>query len=113
MVVNRFSLAHATAHHIKGVPFVVRPWMVWILAMLLYNIGATGLASVAQLYIPLSLYACLFVTLLVVNLLDHHSRRLLRHRLALFLSLDVTGSPNGGTVTFVETVTAEWNKYSA
>jgi len=68
MVINRYSLAHATTHRIRCIPFVVQPWMVWIFAMIIYNIGATALASVAQLYIPLSLFAVLFVTLLVVNL---------------------------------------------
>ena len=68
MVINRYSLAHATAQRIRCIPFVVQPWMVWILAMVVYNIGATGLASIAQLFVPLSLFACLFVTLLVVNL---------------------------------------------
>ena len=68
MVVNRYSLAHAVPHRLPPLPFVVQPWMVWILAMLLYNIGATAIASIAQLYMPLSLFACLFVTLIVVNL---------------------------------------------
>ena len=68
MVINRYSLAHATAQRIRCIPFVVQPWMVWIIAMVVYNLGATGLASVAQLFVPLSLFACLFVTLLVVNL---------------------------------------------
>lgn len=68
MVVNRYALAHATPHKVKHIPFIVRPWMMWIFAMLLYNIGATALASVAQIFIPLSLFACLFITLLVVNL---------------------------------------------
>ena len=57
MVINRYSLAHATTHRIRHVPFVVMPWMVWIFAMLIYNAGATALASVAQLFIPLSLFA--------------------------------------------------------
>ena len=45
---------------------------------------STGVTSI--------LVVVVVVFVLVVNLLDHHSRRLLRHRLALFLSLDVTGS---------------------
>ena len=68
MVVNRYALAHATPHRVSWLPFTVRPWMVWFFAMFLYNVGATALASVAQIFIPLSLFACLFITLLVVNI---------------------------------------------
>lgn len=69
MVVNRYALAHAGPQRVRYIPFIVRPWMVWICAMALYNLGATVLATVAQLFIPLSLFACLFITLLVFNLI--------------------------------------------
>lgn len=68
MVCNRYSLAHAKPHRVKYISFVVRPWMAWAMGMFLYNVGATALASVAQLFVPLTLFACLFITLLVVNL---------------------------------------------
>jgi len=69
MVVNRYALAHAKPFDVRYLPFTVRPWMMWFFAMFLYNLGATALASVAQLFIPLSLFACLFITLLVVNII--------------------------------------------
>ena len=69
MVINRYSLAHAESRRIKRIPFEIRPWMMWLAAMAVYNLGATVLASIAQLFIPLSLFASLFILLLVFNLL--------------------------------------------
>lgn len=65
---SRLRSAHAKPQRLRCVPFIVKPWMVWVLAMVLYNLGATVLASIAQIFIPLSFFACLFITLLVVNL---------------------------------------------
>jgi len=69
MNVNRWALAHAEPQRVRFVPCIVQPWMMWIWAMFLYNVGATALASVAQLFIPLSLFAPIFITLLVFNLI--------------------------------------------
>jgi len=81
MVINRYSLAHAGPRKVSllGRECTVKPWMVWICAMALYNLGATVLASIAQLFMPLSLFAALFILLLVWNLIL--ARFLIREKL--------------------------------
>ena len=68
MCVNRYSFAHANAFR-SSCGCMVHPWMWWLLGMFLYNVGAVAFYSIANLLIPLVLVACLFVTLLVINLI--------------------------------------------
>ena len=49
--------------------FTAKPWMVWVVGMAWYNVGAVAIFSVANLFIPLVLVACLFITVLVFNLI--------------------------------------------
>jgi len=91
MVINRYSLAHAETRRVKRIPFEIKPWMVWLCAMAVYNLGATVLASIAQLFIPLSLFASLFILLLVFNLFFARA----------FIGESLTKSKVGGAVMII------------